>query len=258
MPTNSLWEKLRSKIGSGLSAARERRFEPAADTLVAVVALFGLWVVYYVQSGQESVASILLFLVVGSLLLTILFPLYYVCIYRDEPLSEVGITTKGWKRAIVASSIMAIIFAPGLLTLDLSTAALIPHVLTVGLMLWEPFFVHGFLQIRFERAFGPVPGIALAAVAFALFHVGSVALVGLLALGLFGLLHAVFFRVFDRNLLVLWPIWWAVGSAQGTADVSEIMLGWEEASAYVVILLVAGIAIYAVARSRKLTGKGLG
>ena len=255
MPTDSLWGKSRSKIESGLSAARERRFEPATDTLVAVVALFGLWAVYYVQSGRESVAFILLFLVVGNLVLTILFPLYYVCVYRDEPLSEIGITTTGWKRAVVVSSIMAVIFAPGLLTLDLSTAVLIPHILTVGLMLWEPFFVHGFLQIRFEQAFGPLPGIVLAAVAFVLFHVGSVALVGLLALGLFGLLHAVFFRVFDRNLLVLWPIWWAVGSAQGTAD--AIVFGWEEASAYVVILLIAGIAIYAAARSRGSTSKGL-
>ena len=247
MSTESIRKQIYSRIEAGLSAARDIRFEPGIDTSVAGCTLVALWGIYYFQSVSDSVESILLFLLIGNLALTILFPLYYVCIVRGEPLSNVGITKTGWKRALVVSSITALILAPGLLFVDVSTAALVPHIITVGLMLWEPFFIHGFLQIRFERAFGPTPGIILASAAFVLFHVGAVDPIGLMFLGFFGLLHAVLFCVFYRNLLVLWPILWAVGSAQGTVD--SIVFGWEELSAYVVILLIAVAAIYTTAKS---------
>lgn len=247
MSTGLSWREIRTNIGVGLSTARDVRFEPGSDTLVGVCSLIGLWGIYYFQSTSESVESIILFLLVGNLALTILFPLYYVCYIRNEPLSEVGVTRTGWKRAVVVSTVGALALAPGLLFVDEPAVVLVPHIFTIGLMLWEPLFVHGFLQIRFERAFGPLPGIILASGGFVLFHVGTVAPAGLAVLGLFGLFHAVLFRVFDRNLLVLWPILWAIGSSQGTLD--SVVFGWEEASAYVVILFVAGGAIYATAKN---------
>lgn len=137
--------------------------------------------------------------------------------------------------------------APGLLVVDEPAAVLVPHIITVGLMFWEPFFVHGWLQIRFERAFGAGLSIPLTAAAFALFHVGAADATGLLALAVFGLVHAILFRAFDRNLLVLWPILWAIGSSQGTLD--SVVFGFEEASAYLVILLVTGAVVYAIDRS---------
>lgn len=247
MATGISWREIRNDIGSGLSTARDVRFEPGSDTLVAVCSLLGLWGIYYFQSTSESVESVVLFLLVGNLVLTILFPLYYVCYVRNEPLSEIGVTRTGWKRAVVVSTFGALALAPGLLFVDESAVVLAPHVITIGLMLWEPLFVHGFLQIRFERAFGPVLGILLASGGFVLFHVGAVAPAGLVTLGLIGLFHAVLFRAFDRNLLVLWPILWAIGSSQGTVD--SVVFGWEEASAYVAILLVAGGAIYVTAKN---------
>ena len=54
--------------------------------------------------------------------------------------------------------------------------------------MWEPFFVYGWLQLRFERAFGVIPGIALAAVCFGAYHIGTFPLSGvvtLLGLGVF-------------------------------------------------------------------------
>lgn len=246
MSGSSAVTEVRTRIEKGLSAATDARFDPGTDTVAAVLSLLALWGIYYFQSTSESVESIVLFLLVGNLALTILFPLYYVCHVRGESLSAVGITTDGWKRALLASAVAALVLSPGLLFADESLAVLVPHVVTVGLMLWEPFFVHGWLQIRFERAFGTGPGIALAAAAFVVFHVGAVAPTGLLVLGIFGLVHAVLFRAFDRNLLVLWPILWAIGASQGTLD--SVVFGWEEASAYLVILLVAGMAIYVVRR----------
>lgn len=214
--------------------------------MVAGASLLALWAVYYYQSTSESLAAVVLFLVVGNLALTILFPLCYVRYVRSEPLSAVGLTTDGWRRAVLGSCILALVLLPGLVFVDEPLPVLVPHVITVGLMLWEPFFVHGWLQIRFERAFGAGPGVLLAATAFVVFHVGAVGPSSLVALLLFGFVHAASFRAFDRNILVLWPVAWAVGSAQGTID--SVVFGWEEASAYFVVLLVAGLAIYVVKR----------
>lgn len=246
MSTGTSWRAFPSNIGARLSAARDIRFEPGPDTLVAVCSLVVLWGIYYFQSTRDSIESIVLFLLVGNLGLTILFPLFYVCHLRDEPLADVGLTWMGWKRAVLVSTVVAVVLAPGLLFVDEPAAVLVPHCITIGLMLWEPLFVHGFLQIRFEQAFGLIPGIILASGGFVLFHVGAVAPAGLVTLGAIGLVHAVLFRTCDRNLLVLWPILWAVGSSQGTLD--SVVFGWEEASAYAAILLVAGIAMYATAK----------
>ncbi len=162
MSIRLFWREIRDNIGDGLSTVQDVRFEPDSDTFVAILSVVCLWGIYYFQSTSESVESIVLFLLVGNLALTILFPLYYVCYVRNEPLSEVGITKEGWKRAVVVSTVGALVLAPGLLFVDESAVVLVPHILTVGLMLWEPLFVHGFLQIRFERAFGPVLGIVFA------------------------------------------------------------------------------------------------
>jgi hypothetical protein len=241
MPRIDVWRKFRAKF---VSTTTETRFDPGADTVVAVLSLLALWGIYYYQSASESVEAMLLFLGLGNLVLTILFPLYYVCHRRSEPLSAVGITTHGWRRALLASTVGALALSPGLLFADEPLAVLVPHVIATGLMLWEPFFVHGWLQIRFERAFGVGPGVALTAMAFTLFHVGAAAPSGLLVLLVFGVVHAALFRAFGRNLLVLWPVLWAVGSARGTLD--TVVFGWEEVTFYVGVCLVAGTAVYAV------------
>ncbi|WP_459888200.1 hypothetical protein [Halostagnicola bangensis] len=233
---------LQTRVGVAIATVRDVRFEPDADTLVAILSLFALWGIYYFQSVSDSVESLLLFLLVGNFGLTIVFPIYYACYVRDEPLSELGITTRGWRRAVVASTIAALVLLPGLIFVNEPAAVLIPHIVTVGLMIWEPFFVHGWLQIRFEQAFGAGPGIVLAGAAFALFHVGTTTLAGLLILLFFGAIHAALFRAFDRNLLVLWPILWAIGSSQGTLD--SIVFGWEEATAYLGILLVTAVILF--------------
>lgn len=235
---------LRSRVEDGVATATEVRFDPGADTAAAALSLLALWGIYYYQSTSDSVGSLLLFLLVGNLGLTVLFPIYYVCHRRSEPLSAVGVTTDGWRRALLASTVGGLALSPGLLFADESPAVLLPHVIAVGLMLWEPLFVHGWLQIRFERAFGAGPGVALAAASFALFHVGAVAPADLLALLAFGSVHGALFRAFDRNLLVLWPVLWAVGSGRGTLD--TVVFGWEEVTVYLGMLLVAGAAIYGV------------
>jgi len=92
-------ETVREKIRGSLTVARDVQFDPDFETAVAFGSLLGLWGVYYFQSASDSTAALLMFLLVGNFGLTILFPLYYTCYVSDEPLSAVGITTVGWKRA---------------------------------------------------------------------------------------------------------------------------------------------------------------
>jgi hypothetical protein len=65
----------------------------------------------------------------------------------------------------------------------------LPQVLFNGVILWEPFFVHAWLQLRFDRAFGIVPGILLAGLSFAAYHTGTYPPSGLIILLISGLVH---------------------------------------------------------------------
>ncbi|MEY7851390.1 hypothetical protein AB7C87_19575 [Natrarchaeobius sp. A-rgal3] len=243
---------IRTSLEDVVSSVASVRFEPGRDTLLAVASVFALWPIYYANSTTDSTVALVAFLLVGNLLLTVLVPIYYVGVVRDESLSAVGITARGWKRALVASTLVAIAFLPGLLAAggELPTSLLLAHVITIGLMFWEPFFVHGWLQLRFERAFGPIPGIVLASGGFVAFHLGVRSPESLFVLLLVGLFHGVLFRVAGGNLLVLWPVMWAIASGQGTLE-SGLVFGWEEASAYAVILVVIAVGIWLVERRNR-------
>ena len=49
----------------------------------------------------------------------------------------------------------------------------LPNIAYNAIAFWEPLFVFGWLQLRFERAFGIIAGILMAALSFAAYHIGS-------------------------------------------------------------------------------------
>lgn len=74
------------------------------------------------------------------------------------------------------------------------TAAIIPALIVGIYALWEVVFVYGWLQLRFEEAFGIVPAGILAGLCFSLYHLayGWYDLSGLVGLFIFGL---IFYRI---------------------------------------------------------------
>lgn len=124
---------------------------------------------------------------------------------------------------------------------------LAPHLLVNALALWEPFFVFGWLQLRFERAFGVLPGAVLAALSFGVYHLGTFPLSAVLALVGFGLLYAALFRALGATLLALWPLAWAVGSGIGTLQ-GGFAFGWASVPGAVVLLLAQAGVIMVFAR----------
>jgi membrane protease YdiL (CAAX protease family) len=84
--------------------------------------------------------------------------------------------------------------------------------MTMAVGLFEAIFFRGWLQLRFEEAFGVVPGLILASLCYSLYHVGY-GMTGREMLFLFGLgmTFAAVFRL-TKNILVLWPFYTPVGS----------------------------------------------
>ena len=85
-------------------------------------------------------------------------------------------------------------------------------------------------------AFGIVPGVLLAALSFAAYHIGSYPPATLIVLLITGLFYAVLFRL-TSNLLILWPLLWSMGSSIGTL-MGGTQFTWMEVVIWAVILLV--------------------
>ncbi len=212
--------------------------QPDLDTIVAMIS--GLvWIpAYYllVHLEEQPLSSIYSFLV---LLLVVILPIVWLCWYRKRPLSEIGITSKRWKESLLISVIIGLPFFLEVITqygARYGVGGLLPHFLVNGLILWEPFFVFCWLELRFGKAFGIIPGIVLAGAFFGAYHIGTYPPFGVLTLFLYGMLFAAIFRLTD-NLLSMWPIAWAMSSAKGTLS-GGMLFSWNDVGSTSVILVL--------------------
>lgn len=230
------------------------RFRPGADTALALLTAALFAGIYYAGTHiRDPVTSFVVFTVLGIGVLCVILPAFYVLRVRREGLGSLGITMRRWWLALPLSAFLALGSLPALWELaEREEVALAPHLLVNGLSLWEPFFVHGWLQLRFERAFGILPGIMLAALCFGAYHLGTYPIPAVLALGGFGLVYAALFRAVGANLLVLWPLIWAVGSGIGTLQ-GGFAFGWASVAVAAILLAAqaAAIALFARRSGRK-------
>ena len=236
------------------SVARETfalRWRPRGDTAVALLTAVLMVGLYYAnaRAAQGSVFSLVVFVILTNGVLNVLFPAYYVLVVRREGLAQLGITRRWWWLALLLSLLVSVLFWPQLqqVAAQHPNIDLVPLLLANGLILWEPFFVYGWLQLRFERAFGVIPGIALAAVCFGAYHIGTFPLSGVGSLVLLGVFFGVLFRVAGGNLLALWPLTWAVTSSIGVLE-GGFGFGWSDVATYALLLIVQVVAIALMAR----------
>jgi len=228
-------------------------WRPGQDTAVALVTALLMIPVYFAGThAQNSMVGLLVFVIFGNGILNVLFPAYYLLVLRGATPAELGITTRRLWLAVPLSIVFSLLAWKGLQREIQSHADidLLPQLIFNGIILWEPFFVFGWLQLRFERAFGILPGIALAAVCFGAYHLGTFPLDGIATLVVVGLVCAILFRA-TKNLLTLWPATWAIISSIGTMQ-EGMRFGWNEIALYAVILLVQVAAIaWMIARGHK-------
>jgi len=231
-------------------------WSPSIDTVAAVlteIAMVGLyWVTtHLLTSGWDGV---LVFGVLTNLGLNVAFPVWWITYHRNQPLSELGITTKRWLPSLLIGIAVAAFSSFGLRQAAAGVDWL-PHLLFNAVILWEPFFVFCWLGLRFDRAFGIVPGVLLAGASFAAYHVGTYPPAMLPVLLATGVGYAAVFRL-TSNLLIVWPFVWAVASSIGTL-MGEMQFSWNQVATWSVILLIQlGIIGWTWLREgRKIRGK---
>lgn len=230
------------------SLARETftlRWRPHADTAVALLTAVLMAGLYYVNSrAQSGIFSLVVFVILTNGILNVLFPAYYVLVVRKEGLNQLGITRRRWWLALLLSVVVSALFWSQLqqVAAQHPGADLLPLLLVNGLILWEPFFVYGWLQLRFERAFGVIPGIVLAAVCFGAYHIGTFPLSGVVSLVVLGFFFGMLFRAVGGNLLALWPLTWAVTSSIGVLE-GGFSFDWSDVVTYALLLIVQVVLV---------------
>lgn len=241
-----------ANIRSKLKQVAWIKWNPNLDIPVAILTLTWMAFAYYTMHHTESTLFIVCgFTLFTNLIVNVVFPAWWVVGYRKQPLSELGVTTRHWLPSLLISMAIA-----GFYTLHLQPVLekedRLPRILYCALCLWEPFFIHGWLQLRFERAFGALPGILMAGFGLAIFHIGSPPSLLLLDLFLSGIVFAALFRL-TRSILMLWPVGWTLASAVGTAQ-TETTFTWMIVATYVmvVVLQLSFVALMGWWRARKL------
>jgi membrane protease YdiL (CAAX protease family) len=235
---------------SRLSVVGDIRWEPTRDTLVALgsylLVIAGLYTAFQVFTTERVAANFITFGPVTIAGLGTALPILHTVFVRRRPLSDLGIT----RHQLLPSLVLGLLLgwdtyrntlAPMNVAWTRNEVPLITMALAVGL--FEAIFFRGWLQLRFEAAFGLVPGLILAALCYSFYHVGY-GMTGQDMLFLFGLglVFAAVFRL-TKSIFVLWPFYTPVGSIY--TNLSEgLTLPFEATYGFLLTLgLMVGIAI---------------
>ncbi len=222
-----------------MSVKQSRWFiwSPNADTLVAVLTEIAMIAAYWTATHllRSELAAVLVLGLLTNLGLNVLFPVWWIAYHRTQPLSELGITTRRWLPSLLIGVALTAFSSFGLRHRAAGTDWL-PHVLFNAVILWEPFFVYGWLQLRYDRAFGIIPGVLLGGLSFAAYHIGTYPPAGLVTLLISGLIFAAIFRL-TSNLLIMWPLVWSVASSIGTL-MGGMQFTWRQVAIWSAILLI--------------------
>jgi membrane protease YdiL (CAAX protease family) len=231
-------------------------WSPSMDTGMAVFSQVLMMVLAYLGLnlfGKTWFGSSILFGLIGALGVGVILPLYWMVVIRERELKEVGITREKWLVSLIVSLILGgLLFWQYYRSFGIN-ATTIPTFLVIAYTLWEVVFVCGWLQLRFEEAFGIIPGIILAGFCFSIYHLGYgwydlPGLVGLFGAGLF---LTIVFR-FTRNILILWPFLWPVGCLRGF-KMGGFSPDWSEAvfsAVFLVLLLISIFIFYRIQKRR--------
>jgi len=227
-------------------------WEPTKDTVAAVITEIVMIGAFFTLNHLLAGNVLNLLYELIMFLAIVIFPVWWIVWYRGQPLSELGITKKHWAPSLVISILLFLFFLSGLWKNYGSNGSL-PAILVFGLVsLWEPFFVYGWLQLRFDRAFGIIPGMALAGICIGVYHIGTDPAGTVLMFIMLGIVFAAIFRL-TSSLLILWPLVWGAATAFSMLQGGRIF-GWDDALFMALILAIqAGFIFYAWKRvGRKL------
>jgi membrane protease YdiL (CAAX protease family) len=193
-------------------------WRPSRDTLVAatsyLLVVAGLYTAFQVFTTERVAANFITFGPITLAGLGVALPALYTSLVRRRPLSHLGLTVRHLLPSLVLSLLLGWdTYRETLGRMDVTWGRehvpLVTMVIAVGL--FEAIFFRGWLQLRFEEAFGVVPSIILGALCYSLYHVGyGMALGEMLFLFGLGMVFAAVFRL-TKNVVVLWPFYTPLG-----------------------------------------------
>ena len=153
------------------------RFNPQKEILVALGAFTACVLANTIANLFTGNLFYLFYQGMFGLGICIFFPIWYIGKIKKEPLESIGLTFKGWPKAIFIAVLLLALSIPGQL---MNKHILFPSAgkflfICIALImstLFEELFFRGFLQTRFEDALGIIPAIILSGITFALYHLG--------------------------------------------------------------------------------------
>jgi hypothetical protein len=189
--------------------------KPSIDTLLAFLTVGLVWAAFLIMANNQSLAiQVIVFGIFANIFVCFVFPVFWVMFVKKEMLSSFGIRKENLASSLIIGSILGYFEFSSLLPL-LKEINWISHLLCCFLFIWEPFFIFGWLQSRFEKSFGIIPGILLAGVSLGVYHIGSFNYDQVIILMINGLFFALVYSSI-RNIFVFWPFFWTISSASGS------------------------------------------
>ena len=253
-----VWSGVVVAAAAGLSVVpgmlpRTRRVVDAQDLVVVsglyLVVVAGLWFAFRVFTTDQVLGLFLCF--ATGLLVGVVGPVVYQVWVRGRDLRSLGIGGHEWRATLwMGLALAGVQFAVTLWGYRLPAAEewvpLLGMSLVVGL--FEAVFFRGFVQGRLEASFGPVAGVAGAAVLYAGYHVGygmGVSEMWFL-LGL-GVLYAVVYRL-TTNILIVWPLLTPIGAFFNNVDAGDIDLPWASLAGFADVAAVMAASLWLARR----------
>jgi membrane protease YdiL (CAAX protease family) len=185
-------------------------------------------------------------------------PLAYMKIIKGKNLDSLGIS----KNKIIPSIVLGIFLTTVQYSQTLANQSfpdirhLVPIVpMGLAVDLFENIFFRGWMQLRFEEAFGLVPSILLASVFYSLYHIGyGMTWSEMYELSYVGLFYAVVFR-FTQNIFVLYPFLTPSGALY--TNIKEgLMLPFEATYGFVIVIALSITAIIFFGKTKIFTKQG--
>jgi membrane protease YdiL (CAAX protease family) len=239
MPTS-----LRDNVLAGLHWKPDRHTAFAVLTYALVVATF---VVAFQLITKDRVAANFAAFAFGLVGLGIAVPVFWTIVVRRQPLSEIGITTRYLVPSLVLSAIMgADAYSNTISQLNVTWSSAQASLATMALavVLFETVFFRGWLQLRFEDAFGIIPGVVLGALCYAFYHIGyGMNLAEMMFLFGYGIVWGSIFRL-TKNIFVLWPLYTPVGSLYTTLK-EGLQIPFEATYSFVLLIVVTASVVAA-------------
>lgn len=228
------------------------RWQPDRDTWIALgsylLVATGLVLAFRVFTTTRIAANFITFGVITLAGLGVALPVFYTVLVRQRSLSNLGITAHNLLPSLALGLLLGLdTYRATLARLGITWSTdLIPlAAMALAVGLFEAVFFRGWLQLRFEKAFGMVPALILGALCYMFYHVGyEMTLAEMLPLFGYGIIFGAIFRL-TQNVFVLWPFYTPVGGLYTTVNDGLVIplaatIGFAQ-------VLVAMFVIFAVA-----------